>query len=144
MNKVLPDKWVRKSIYDAMNDMVIGSTEIPFYDSRVTGSVIPAFYVLMTTQTNDVDKNNKCEWFWESSILLDVVTVYGPTGNTGSRLMADNIADEVRSRINSIVLDVGSGLEIITKTQSFPNDISTVTKNENIFRKLIRLEMTIK
>ena len=144
MNKVLPDKWVRKSIYDAMNDMVISSTEIPFYDSRVTGSVIPPFYVLMTTQTNEVDKNNKCEWFWDSSILLDIVTVYGSQGNTGSRLMADDIADEVRSRINSIALDVGSGLEIITKTQSFPNDISTVTRNENIFRKLIRLEMTIK
>jgi len=144
MNKVLPDKWVRKSIYDAMNDMVISSTEIPFYDSRVTGSVIPPYYVLMTTQTNEVDKNNKCEWFWDSSILLDIVTVYGSQGNTGSRLMADDIADEVRSRINSIALDVGSGLEIITKTQSFPNDISTVTRNENIFRKLIRLEMTIK
>ena len=144
MIKVLPDKWVRKSIYDAMNDMIINSIEIPFYDSRVTGNNIPSFYVLMTTQTNDVDKANKCEDFWQSSILLDVVTSYDAPGNTGSRLMADNIADEIRSRINGIALDVASGLEIITKTISLPNDISTVTKNENIFRKLIRLEMLIK
>lgn len=144
MNKILPDKWVRKAVYDDMNNMIIGGEAIPFYDTNVTGKIIPQYYVLMTTQTNDVDKANKCEWFWDASILLDIVTIYDSPGNTGSRLMADNIADEVRNRINSLQLDAGSGLEIFTKTISFPNDISTTTNNEVVFRKLIRLEMRIK
>lgn len=144
MDKSLPDKWVRKAIFESMNEINVGGTIIPFYDTNVPGGDIPPFYVLMTTQTNDVDKANKCEWFWQSSILLDIVTSYDLPNNPGSRLIADNIADEVRNKINSIQLDVSSGLEIITKTQSFPNDIATTTQNENIFRKLIRLEMLIK
>jgi len=144
MDKSLPDKWVRKAIFDALDDVDVGGTPIPFYDTNIPGGTIPNFYVLMTTQTNDVDKSNKCEWFWNSSILLDIVTSYDLPGNPGSRLMSDNIADIVRASLNSIQLDVGSGLEIITKTQSFPNDISTTTQNENIFRKLIRWELLIK
>jgi hypothetical protein len=144
MNKTLPDKWVRKAVYDEVNNIVVSGKTIPCYDTRITGRTIPQHYILMTTQTNLVDKANKCEWFWDSSILLDIITTYKSSGNTGSRLLADNIADAVRAKINNVALSVSSGLEIITKTQSYPNDISTITTNENIFRKLIRLEMLIK
>lgn len=147
MDKSLPDKWVRKAIFDLVDDIIVDGLKIPVFDTRVTRNTnteIPQHYVLMTTQTNDVDKNNKCEYFWDSSILLDIVTSYDLPGNPGSRLMADDILDAVRAKVNNLVLDVASGLEIINQTQSYPNDITTSTKNENIFRKLMRLELKIK
>jgi hypothetical protein len=97
----------------------------------------------MTTQTSQVNQMTKCGDVWESSILIDIVTTYDGSGNTGSRLLADNILDAVRNATNNLVLDVASGLVIQKQIQDFPNDIVTVTENENIFRKLMRLELTI-
>jgi hypothetical protein len=98
----------------------------------------------MTTQTNDVSKRNKCEWFWESSILLDIITSFSGAGNNGSRLLADNIADACRNALQDLMLDVGSGLEVVQETMNFPADISTDSGAEVIFRKFIRLELRIK
>lgn len=147
MNKTLPDKWVRKAVFDAIDDIAVDGFLIPCYDTHVTYNAQkdePDHYVLMTTQTNDVDKRNKCEWFWESSILLDIITSFGGAGNNGSRLLADNIADACRSALSGLALDVTSGLEIVQETMNFPADISTDVGAEVIFRKFIRLELRIK
>lgn len=143
MDKPLPDKWVRKAIFDKLNNIVVDGNTIRCFDTRVTGRKIPLNYVLMTTQTNSVNKTNKCEDFWESSILLDIFTTYGATGNTGSRELADNILESVKDLTNDLVLDIASGLSIHDQTQDFPNDINTLTQTENIFRKLMRLEIII-
>lgn len=144
MNKALPDKWVRKAIFTQLNNIVVDGNTIPCKDTRVTGNNIPPHYILMTTQTNSVDKANKCEYFWNSSILLDIITTYQGAGNTGSRVLADNILDRVRDLTNNLTLDVSSGLEVFIQKQDFPNDLTTITRNENIFRKFMRLELTIK
>ena len=147
MNKSLPDKWVRKAVWDAINNIVVDTIAIPCYDTHVTYDAQndePEHYILMTTQTNDVDKRNKCEWFWESSILIDIITSYSGAGNNGSRLLADNIADACRAALVNLTLDVGSGLEVVQETMNFPADISTDVGAEVIFRKFIRLELRIK
>lgn len=143
MNKSLPDKWVRKAVFDAINNIVVDTLTIPCFDSEVPEGLEVDHYVLMTTQTNTVDKSNKCEYWYESSILLDIVTSYSGVGNPGSRLLADNIADAVRSATDVLTLDAGSGLVVLRQTQSFPNDVVTKTSVENIFRKFIRIELTI-
>jgi len=143
MIKTLPDKWVRKAVYDAINDMVVDGIEIPCYDTRVVANGGTNHYVLMNTQTNTVDKATKCENSYESSILLDIVTSYDGAGNTGSRLLADNISDKVRELTDDLTLDVASGLTILRQTQDFPNDIATITDTENVFRKFVRLELYI-
>jgi hypothetical protein len=143
MNKTLPDKFVRKAVFDAINDIVVDTLTIPCFDSEVPEGLEVDHYVLMTTQTNTVDKSNKCEYWYESSILLDIVTSYTGVGNPGSRLLADNIADAVRSATDVLTLDVASGLVVLRQTQSFPNDVVTKTSVENIFRKFIRIELTI-
>mgnify|MGYP001815209629 CR=1 FL=1 len=142
MVKALPDKWVRKAIYNAVNNIVVDGKTIPCYDSRVTSNGVNN-YTLMTTQTNTVDKSNKCAYDWNSSILIEVYTKYGLNGNTGSRLLADNILDKVRELTDTLVLDAVSGLDIVTQTQSFPNDLTSETTNEIIFRKFIRIEFLI-
>ena len=143
MIKQLPDKYIRKAVFDAVNNIVVDTLTIPAYDSRVSGNVIPQHFILMTTQTNQVNQMTKCGDVYESSILIDIVTTYDGSGNTGSRLLSDNILDAVRNATNNLVLDVASGLVIQKQIQDFPNDIVTVTENENIFRKLMRLELTI-
>lgn len=143
MNKTLPDKFVRKAVFDAINNIVVDTLTIPCFDSEVPEGLEVDHYVLMTTQTNTVDKSNKCEYWYESSILLDIVTSYTGVGNPGSRLLADNIADAVRSATDVLTLDVASGLVVLRQTQSFPNDVVTKTSVENIFRKFIRIELTI-
>ena len=143
MNKALPDKWIRKAVYDVVNNITVDGNVIPCFDSRVTGRTIPYHYILMTTQTNDVDKGIKCGYRWDSSILLDIVTTYLSPGNTGSRLLVDNILDETRNLTDVLTLDVASGLTILRQTQFFPANITTITTNENIFRKFIRIELTI-
>jgi len=143
MIKPLPDKYIRKAVFSAVNKLVVDTFTIPAFDSRVSGNIIPQHYILLTTQTSQVNQMTKCGDVWESSILIDVVTTYDGSGNTGSRLLSENIIDAVRSATNNLVLDASSGLVIQKQTQDFPNDIVTITENENIFRKLMRLELTI-
>jgi hypothetical protein len=138
----LPDKYIRKAVFTLINDIVVDTNTIPCYDTRVTGSTIPSYYVLMTTQTNQVDESVKCGYRWESSLLLDIVTRYDSQGNTGSRLLADNIADAIRNLLETKLTLEGS-LNVIHQKLDFPNDISSVTENENVFRKLIRIELSI-
>ena len=138
----LPDKYVRKALYALINGITVNTQTINIYDSKITGSVIPKYYVLMSTQTNQVDESVKCGNRWQSSILLDIVTRYPSTGNTGSRLLADDIAEAIRNLLEAdLALD--GGLNIIDQKLDFPNDLSSTTENENIFRKFIRIELTI-
>lgn len=138
----LPDKFVRKALYTLLNNIVVNTQTIKIYDSRVTGNTIPSHYILMTTQTNQVDESVKCGDRWQSSILLDIVTRYSSTGNTGSRLLADDIADAVRNLLET-KLTLEGGLNVIHQKLDFPNDLSSVTESENVFRKFIRVELSI-
>lgn len=141
----LPDKYIRKAIYTLLggaSGVTVNTKNVKCYDSRITGSTIPAQYILMTTQTNRVSEVVKCGNRWESSILLDIVTRYSATGNTGSRLLADDIAETVRALlVNDLTLE--GGLNVVHQKLDFPNDIVSLTENENVFRKLIRVELLI-
>ena len=146
MIKNIPDKFIRKAVSEAVNNLVVDGLEIPIYDTNVTQTVntdTPQHYILMTTQTNDVDRDNKCEHNWESSILLDIITSYDLPGNPGSRVLADDILNEVRNATLNLILDPTSGLKIINETMTFPADLSTITVNESIFRKFLRLELYV-
>jgi hypothetical protein len=149
MDKNIPDKWVRKAIYTAINNMTVvdeltsQSLQVPCFDSRVPTSNSKYYYVLLTTQTNRVDKSVKCGYRWESSILLDIVTIFNTTGNAGTRLFADNILDKARELTNDLVLDGLSGLTVVKQMQDFPNDIVSITPSQSVFRKLMRIEFLI-
>jgi hypothetical protein len=144
MDKNLPDKWIRKAVSEAANNLNVDGNIIPIFDTRVTSeanSELPQHYILMTTQTNDVNRDSKCEYNWESSILLDIVTSYPIPGNPGSRVMADDILDALRNSLLGLSLDPLSNLEIISEQMVFPSDISSTTRAEIIFRKFLRLNL---
>lgn len=138
----LPDKWIRKAIYDRIHNIEVDTLTIPCFDYQTTRKQ-PQHYILLTTQTAQYEDKTKCGHAWRSSILIDIVTRYGATGNTGSRLLADNIADEILTELNDINLDPLSNLSISSKTINFENDLAMETGTENIFRKLMRYEFII-
>lgn len=143
MIKKLPDQYIRKAVYNAINNISVDGKTIPCYDYRVTGRTKKDYYTIISTQTNLVNKANKCEYSWNSSVLIDVFTRYNGSGNPGSRMFADNILDKVRELTDKLSLDVSSDLTIVWQRQSFPSDIVSITKNENVFRKFIRIDFYI-
>lgn len=149
MVKNLPDKWIRKAVTDAINNMTVFDSlnnvniQIPCYDTRVPNNITKDHYILLTTQTNNVNKLTKCEDSYESSILIDIITSYDGVGNPASRLLADDILDKARELTDNLVLDVGSNLTILRQTQNFPNDLSLITDTENVYRKFMRIEFFI-
>ena len=92
----------------------------------------------MSSQTSEVNKYTKCGSAYESTILLDIITSYYGVGNTGSRLLADNILDKVRELTNDLVLDASSGLVVHRQTQSFPSDIATITPSRKHIQKVFK------
>ena len=143
MDKSLPDKWIRKAIFDLIDEITVDGETIYCYDTRVTGELDPDFYVIMSTQSNLVDKSSKCEHNWDSDILLDVRAVYRLPGNVGSRKLVDNILDAVRNLVKDIELAGASGLTITRRTLDFPNDLNEVNESEIIYRKFLRLTLFI-
>ena len=140
---ILPDKHIRRALTTALNNIEINETIIPLYDSR-TNNENPNYYILMSTQTNSQVDGSKCGREWQSSIVLDVVTRFEGSGNVGSRLFADDIAGEVIQRLDNFQLLGSSGLSIYKQNINLPNDLNLVTPSETIYRKIIRLEVSIK
>jgi hypothetical protein len=143
MEKTFPDKWIRKALFDLLDGIIVDGETISLYDTRVTGVSIPDHYILMTTQTAEVDKSNKCEYQWDSTIVLDITTTYKRPGNPGSRLLLDNITEVVREELE-VNLDLSDGgLSVDFQTLSFPSDITTVTQTEIVYRRPLRLILKI-
>jgi hypothetical protein len=140
MDKTNPSKFIRKSIFTAINGMVVNGLTIPCYDTRVKPSENPHFYVLMTTQSKRVLKQNKCEYFWEADILLDIVTIYNGSGNTGSRLLVDDIENQIRSLTQDLVIE---GFTTIIQTEDFPNNLDNINDNQIVYRNFIRYTLTL-
>ena len=144
MNQNLPNKWIRKAIFQAINNIVVDGKVVRCYDTNVSGVDVPNNYVILSTQSNIVEKANKCEYFWNSEILLDIVNIYQSAGNMGDRLLTDNITDEVRKLTDVLVLDSASNLSVISQIQSFPNGLNSTNDNQIIFRNFIRISLRIK
>ncbi len=145
MNKTYPDKYIRKALFDLLDGIVVNTKTINVYDTRVTGgnSVDPDNYILLSSQTAETEKGNKCEYRWLSSIVLDVITKFRKRGNPGSRLLVDDIVEEVRSQINTSGITLGGGLTVMHYDFSVPNGFTDPIDNEIIQRKIIRLELRI-
>ena len=102
-----------------------------------------SYYTLLTTQTNVEENPTKCEGIWLSSILIDIVTIYGSTGNPANRSFCDDITQEILTQIQGLTLDAGSGLRLHRMTVGSINNLDNETDTQNVFRNLLRLELYI-
>ena len=138
---VNPDKHIRKAVFDLVNTAVVGSTTIYVFDTRVTGNSQLNEYVLLTSQTKEVAKPNKCDYRWETSMLIEIYTKHQNAGNQGSRLLLNDIEQAVYSlllpKINV------SGFVNLTQNITFETQLDTITSTENIYRSFLRLNLTL-
>lgn len=140
MVSINPDKHIRKAIFDKINNIVVSGKTIPCYDSRATNA--PSNYVLLTAQTKEVLKETKCEYEWETSTLIEIYTKVSSSGNTGSRVLLNDIEQAVYTLLNPKL--TVQGFTNITQNITFENSLETITDTEIIFRSFLRLNITLK
>jgi hypothetical protein len=129
-----PSKFVRKAIYDAVNDTY------PCYDMQVSGNTNPTSYVLISTQNKEIDKATKCGDRWVSYTLLDIVNIYNGAGNVGSRLVNDDMENAILGLIENISID---GYTVLNRRYEFPPTINSTTATQSVFRTFIRVILTL-
>lgn len=139
MITVNPDKYIRKAVHDQINNIVVSTKIIKSFDSRAPNA--PSEYVLLTAQTKEVDKATKCGYRWESSLLIEIYTKTTSSGNTGSRLLLNDIEQAIIDLL-SPKLTV-AGFQNLTQNITFENQLETVTDTEIIFRSFLRLNLTL-
>ena len=139
MVSINPDKHIRKAIFDKINNIVVSGKTIPCYDSRATNA--PSNYVLLTAQNKEVLKETKCDYEWETSTLIEIYTKVTSSGNTGSRVLLNDIEQAVYTLLNPKI--TVSGFENLTQNITFENSLETVTESEIIFRSFLRLNLTL-
>ncbi|MCT3693157.1 hypothetical protein HZP84_16300 [Elizabethkingia anophelis] len=130
------DKWIRKYFVDTLNNMVVNGKTITIHDMRIPDN--KDAYILMTTQQKSEGDPTKCNTPWDCYITLDVVTIYNNIA--GSRLLADDIMEEVMKRTQNVLVN---GFTVKKQSLDFPPDISTITSTQAIFRKLVTFNLII-
>ena len=140
MVSINPDKFIRKAISDNINNIVVSGKTIPCYDSRGTNA--PSNYVLLTSQTKEVLKETKCEYEWETSTLIEIYTKVSSSGNTGSRVLLNDIEQAIYTLLLPKL--TVQGFTNITQNITFENSLETITDTEIIFRSFLRLNITLK
>ena len=136
---ISPDKHIRKAIFDNINNIVVSGKIIPCYDSRATNA--PSNYVLLTAQTKEVDKGNKCSYSWETSLLIEIYTRTTSAGNSGSRVLLNDIEERVMTLLNPKI--TVAGFTTVTQNISYENQLETITETSNIFRSFLRLNLIL-
>lgn len=137
-----PDKHIRKAVFDATNNIVVSGKTIKTFDSRLTGNANLTEYILMTAQDKDVLKNTKCEYEWEASLLIEIYTRYSSVGNTGSRLLLNDIEQAVMDALNPKLTI--QGFANVTQNITYETSLETVTDTDNIYRSFLRLNLILK
>lgn len=130
-----PNKYIRKAISEAISPSFL------IFDSQVTGNLNPTEYVLMTTQTKQIDKATKCNYRWVTYLLLDIVTIYNGAGNVGSRLKVDDMENDIMQLIDNINI---TGFDVINRSYEFPDNLDSATATQNVYRNFIRVILELK
>lgn len=135
LNSNNPNKYVRKAVYDLINDTY------PCFDMQVTGNKNPTEYVIISTQSKETNKANKCNYRWISYTLIDIVTIYNGAGNTGSRVAVDDMQEFIENAVRNIEVD---NFEVINRTFEFPDGLDNISPTQNVYRNFIRIILELK
>ena len=137
MNTVLPDKYVRKAIYDQINNMVVNTFTFPCFTER-TGTNNPDTYVLLSTQLN-LEESTKCGNGWINDTEIQVIVRVMP--NQGAKDLIDDAVNEVLTLVDGMTLGGGLVLNSIRKDVVF--DFADKLGNKVVYRKIIKVQTYI-
>lgn len=132
-----PSKYIRKYFVSALSNMVVNGKAVKVYDSHTPNN--DDVLIILSTQTGSNDWNDKCSVDKNRTIEIQIITRY--KGNTGSRVLIDDILEEVQSRTQNIEIE---NFMVQDWSVSFPNEFYTTNSTETIFRKIINYNLNIK
>lgn len=132
-----PDKWIRKAFKDAIK---LVNPTIAIADVRLTGSIIPSKYIIISTQTKVIRDTNKCFGQWDCTLLLDLVTRFSGTGNPGDRVAVNDLEEQVINALNTITVD---GFKVFRHYLEGSDSLDNITDTENVFRQLVRYRIIL-
>ena len=133
--KNIPNKYLRKAVFDALSGAMVNGEPIQVYDARVPVETAPPLYVLMDSQSFTPAKS-KCQYDWTASFRLEVINQVPIAGNPGSRVLINDASDLVVAIFNTpIALDPGSGLKVISQNVDGGSDDVLTLDNVRIYRQ---------
>ena len=136
MISINPDKYIRKAIYDLLNNIVVSGKTIKCYDARVFGNQDVSDYIILGNQTKNIDKTTKCEYRWNGSIMIEIYT-----RSSSSRVLLNDIEQAVTDLLSpKITVD---NYEVIYQDISYVTQLESFTDTENIYRSFMTLELTL-
>lgn len=139
MNTIIPDKHIRKEIYDRIHNAEVNGITFKCFDNRVTSSNAKNYF-LLSTQLNQPNRT-KCGRGWLNSTEIQVIT--RSPKNQGSRVLLDNAVNEVISLLEDFSLPTATGLKVIINDLSVDNELTDFEGAEIINIKIIRLTTTV-
>ena len=136
-----PDKYIRKAIFNLLNNIEVSGKTIKCFDSRISANQKLQNYILLTAQTKSIEKANKCEYRWNASVMIEIFTKTSSQGNPGSRVLLNDIEQAV----NDLLLQgiTVENFDVVTQNISFNTQLETITDTENIFRSFLTFELTL-
>ena len=136
-----PDKRIRKALFDMLNNIVVNTKTIKCYDMRVSQNENIDNYILLTSQSKERNKANKCEYRWDCSILIEIFCKTTSNGNNGSRVLLNDIEEKVNEFLDTNF--TVSQFEVLTKNWNTEAQLETITEFEIITRSFVRLDLTL-
>jgi hypothetical protein len=136
MISINPDKYIRKAIYDLLNNIVVSGKTIKCFDARVFGNQDVTDYIILANQTKNIDKATKCDYRWNGSIMIEIYT-----RSSSSRVLLNDIEQAVTDLLSpKITVD---NYEVIYQDISYVTQLESFTDTENIYRSFMTLELTL-
>ena len=132
-----PSKWIRQYFVNAFANMVVSGKTVKVYDTHTPNN--DDVLIILSTQTGSNDRIDKCIITKNRTIEIQVITRF--KGATGSRLLLDDIVEEIQNRVQNIQVN---NFTVQDWDVSFPQDLITTSSTETIFRKIINYNLIIK
>ena len=136
MITINPDKYIRKAIYDLLNNIVVSGKTIKCFDSRVFGNQDVTDYIILANQTKNIDKATKCEYRWNGTIMIEIYT-----RSSSSRVLLNDIEQAVTDLLSPKI--TVENYEVIYQDISYLTQLESFTDTENTYRSFMTLELTL-
>jgi len=131
-----PNKYVRKAYLTLLSGI-----SVPIFNRRIPINLtIPATYILISSQSTNISRENKCGHGWEVSVTLDIVSTQDVSFVDVGKV--DDIEQEISDRLD---LWTNSQTEIeippfVVYHTTFQNsqDFELETDTQTQLRKVVR------